>query len=681
MLFGAISSQPLNEIYAGAVVSLLPSPGFKFLIDAHYSKAGWPLEVKTKYDSWLSETVSELKDMPTLASLFQSLKVQADGNILHFSTTADRTTLDNLEKVPGEFLKMAFSGAFGGSEDGGPAGAEQVVKESDIEKYAPRFNFSSVQPFEEKKGGYKPNYVVGPFGVRLKRIGLLATDESIIELKINVEGKGFENLSGESMHKSDESPVANLFITGVEDKEGNNLLREELCGKTRNLAASSLTTSRDKEYVDGKWISKSLKISGEKSVRLKQLVLLPQVANIKGKIVVRAATQTSVKTLKRPFAKKTIETGKVRLYLKKSNLSTVKDDLSGDLTRILAVRAKNAKGQYLAAGSSSASSYEGIKTVSKRFKGKVASIEVVVAEQMKSKDYPFDINQIAPRHGKKGNGKKIEMMITSKSRFLRKHAKIKYNNVCKDKQKVRVGIFMVCLNKFGDRWGRETGGDFDVIAPYDETLQNDISAAVLSINTVTTDSGEEITFAKNEKVGFVYKFDPHYNNKKKDWEILNRRLRGANVRVFSDNEELKNKKIRTVKSSLTIRLPKHSTYIELDADDLGISKKTKDGSITANVSAFEDWSTYIDLQGSVDKVMRFMPIAKNGTTLNTDNERINEKQYHTWGMSEKDKKKIKALAKKWQGMITIYGKPEKIRIYYANDFDIIKHKFQFSINE
>ena len=76
-----------------------------------------------------------------------------------------------------------------------------------------------------------------------------------------------------------------------------------------------------------------------------------------------------------------------------------------------------------------------------------------------------------------------------------------------------------------------------------------------------------------------------------------------------------------------------------------------------------------------------MPLANDGSFINTDNDRINEKQYHTWGMSEEDKKKIKALPKKWQGMITIYGEPEKIRVFYANDFDIIKHKFQFSINE
>ena len=680
ILLGAISSQPLNEIYAGAVVSLLPSPGFKFLVDAHSSNPEWPLEVKAKYDAWLAETLSELQDMPTLASLLNTLNVKADGNILRFNTLADKSTLDNIGKLPGEFLKMAFSGAFGGNEKSGTAGAEQIVKNSEIEKYAPRFDFSSVQPFDEKSAFHKPDYIAVPFGVRLKKIGLLATDDSVVELNMNVEGKGFENLSGELMHKSDESPAASLLVTSVEDKEGNNLLREELCGKNRNIVASQLTSSRDKEYVDGKWISKSLKISGDKSVRLKQLVLLSQVAVIKGKVAVRAATQTSIKSLKRPFAKKTIQTSDVRMYLKKSNLNTVKYDLSGEMNRILAIRAKNEKGEYLASGGSSSSAYEGIKTISKRFKGKIASIEVVVAEQMKSEEYPFEITQLTPRYGKEGNGKQVGVKFTSKSRFLREYAKVKYENECKDKQKIRAGEFLVCLNKFGKQWGQAIGGDFEVIGPAEEALQNDLSAAVLSIDTVTTEGGEKISFNKKAAVDLEYKFDTKYNDKKKEWQITNRKLKASYVKIFSDDEKLKDKKVRSINGTLTIRFPKNPKHIVLGANELGVAKKSKDG-ITASISAFEDWSTYIDLQGSVNKVMRFMPLAKDGSILNTGNDRINEKKYQTWGLSKEDKEKIDALPKKWQGMITIYGKPEKIRVFYANDFDVIKRKFQLDISK
>lgn len=674
LLLGAVSNQPLTDIYGGAVVSVLPSPGFTVVVDAHSSDAAWPQEVKTKYDAWLVEIVSDLKEMPTLASLFKSLTVQAEGNILHFKTIATRSTLDNLEKVPAEFFKMIFSNISFGEDK---AEGEQIVKVEDLKKYVSRFDFSSTEAFDKKSAFYESGYVAGPFGVRLKKIGLLDAENSIIELNIRTEGKGFENLSGELMHNSDELPAASLLVSRVEDKEGNNLLREELCGKTRNLVASALNASRDKEYVDSKWISKSLKISGEKSVRLKKNVTLSQVANIKGKVVIRAATQTSVKTLQMPFAKKTIENSKVRMYFKKSNSSTVKYDLSGEMNRIMAVRAKNAKGQYLADSSSSASGNE-IKTVSKRFKGKVASIEVVIAEDLVSKEYPFELNQMDLQYGQQSTGYQAGMMAISKKAFLRKHAKVKYIDVCKDKQQVELGAFVVCLNNFGDRWGREVGGDFDVVAPYDEVLQNDLSAGVLSIDTVLTESGEEISFNKTEKVGFEYKFDTHYNEKKKDWDIINKRLYASSVKVFSDKEELKNKKVSVVKGSLTIRIPKQLKYVDLSANELGVIKKTDNG-IIANVTAFEDWSTYIDLQGPVDKVMRFMPLAKDKAILKTGNDRINEKQYSTWGLSQEDKEKIEALPKKWQGMITIYGKPEVIRIYYADDFEIIKHKFQLPI--
>ena len=674
ILLGSVSSQPLTELYAGAEVQLLPVPGFSVLVDAHSNSAAWPLETKTKYDAWLGETVLDLKEMPTLASLFKTLNVQADGNVLRFKTMADQTTLNNIEKVPAEFFKMIFENVSFGDDKGG---AEQIVKDEDVKKYASTYDFTSAEPFDVKSSFYNLDYVVGPFGVRLKRIGLLATDDSVIELKISTEGKGFENLSGESMHKSDDSPAASLIVTSVEDKEGNNLLREEQCGKTRNSVAASLNASRDKEYVDGKWISKSIKVSGDKSVRLKKNIPLSQVVNIKGKIVIRAATRTRVQTVKQPFKNKVVKTKKVRMFLKKSNSRTVKYDLSGEMNHILAIRAKNAKGQYLASSSSSASG-DDVKTISKRFKGKIASIEVVVAEERVDQEYPFEIKQFALQYGKAGKGAQIGMMTTSKKAILRQYAKAKYKDACKDKAKIELEGFMVCLNKFGDRLGREVGGEFDVVAPADEALQNDLRAGMLSIDSVQTDTGEKISFDKNERISFDYKFDTLYDKKKKDWNIVNKRLYGSNVSIYSDKEELKNKKISVINGTLTIRIPKQPKHFELAANEIGIFKK--DNGLVANIAAFEDWSTYIDLQGPVDNVMRFMPVARGGTILKTGNDRINEKQYSTWGKSYEEKEKIKTLPKKWQGMITIYGKPEVIRVYYAEKFDVIKHKFQFSIN-
>lgn len=234
------------------------------------------------------------------------------------------------------------------------------------------------------------------------------------------------------------------------------------------------------------------------------------------------------------------------------------------------------------------------------------------------------------------------------------------------------------MNKFGDRFGRETGGEFDVIAPYEEALRNDLSAVTLSIDSVQTETGETIPFNKNKKASFVYKFGTNYNKKKKDWEIINRRLHASYINIYSDKEELKGKKVSTINGTLTMRLPKQPKHLELPADKLGIFKKTNNG-ITANISAFEDWSTYIDIKGPAEKVLRIVPIAPDRTILNTDNDRINEKQYMTFGMSNQDKEKIKALPKKQVGMITVYGKPEVIRIFYADDFEMIKHKFEIPI--
>ena len=676
LVLGALSKQPLQELYAGAEVKLLPDPGFALLIDAHSSNANWPVDVKNNFDTSVKKTVSDLEGIPTLITLIKSLNLEADGNVLHFKTIANRKTLDNLEKVPGEFLQMAFSGVFD-TQQTGTAGEEQIVKDDDIEKYQTQFTFSSLKPFEDKNIFYKPDFVSGPFGIRLKKMGLFATDDSVIELSVTADGKGFENLPAELMHKSDKLPAASLTITRVEDSDGNNLMREEQCGSARNSVAASLNTSRDKEFVDGKWVSKSIKVSGDKRVRLKQNVLLAQVAKIKGEIAVRAATRTKTHILSLPLARNVIETGKVRIYFRKGSQGTVKYNLSGDTSHVLAIRAKNAKGQYLLSAGSSAFGNK-TKMVSKRFKGKVAAVEVVVAEKMQSKTYPFEINHVAPRYGKKGDGKQVALKFTSKSRFLRDYARVKYKSECKDKQKVAIGSFLLCLNKFGERFGRETGGEFDLIAPYEEALRNDLSAVNLKINSVQTESGENIPFNKNQNVNFIYKFDTHYNEKKKEWEIINRRLQASYVNIYSDKAELKGKKVKTINGVLSLRLPKQPKYLELPADKLGIFKKIKNG-ITANISAFEDWNTYIDIQGHAEKILRFVPIAKDRKILNTDNDRINKKTYFSWGMSNKDKEKLKSLPEKQVGMITIYGKPEVIRIFYADDFEIIKQPFSLNV--
>ena len=128
LLLGALSKQPLQDIYAGAVVNLIPEPGFTLLVDAHSSNTVWPLEVKKNFDTSVKESVNELDEMPTLITLIKTLNLQAEGNILHFKTTANRKTLDNLERIPGEFLQMAFSGLFDAQETG-PSGAEQIVKD------------------------------------------------------------------------------------------------------------------------------------------------------------------------------------------------------------------------------------------------------------------------------------------------------------------------------------------------------------------------------------------------------------------------------------------------------------------------------------------------------------------------------------------------------------------------
>jgi hypothetical protein len=99
LILGAVSNQPLQELYAGAVVKLIPEPGFTLMVDAHSSNANWPVEVKNNFDTSVKESINELDGMPTLIALMKTLNLEAKGNVLQFKTMVNRKTLDNLEKI------------------------------------------------------------------------------------------------------------------------------------------------------------------------------------------------------------------------------------------------------------------------------------------------------------------------------------------------------------------------------------------------------------------------------------------------------------------------------------------------------------------------------------------------------------------------------------------------------
>ncbi|MCP4232036.1 MAG: hypothetical protein GY770_00400 [Aestuariibacter sp.] len=680
ILLGGVSENPLEALYAGAQVNLLPPQGLKLTIDAHSENSVWPSEKKVWFDKWISEVKKDLEEMPSLATLLNSLSATVENNVLHMSANADQTTVNNIQKVPAEFMQMLFSSA--AVKDSSPVNSEgeKIIEVKDVKKFKSSFSLSSIPLYDEESMFHKAEVITGPFGVRINEIGLFPVDDSIIQISIRAEGKGFDNIIKRTIYSDKSYSPAALKILSVEDAQGNDLLREEKCNKEPNLTSENLNIFPDKEYKNGQWITKSQKVEGAKKIRLRKKVTLDQVNSIKGEVSVKVAAQTKSETINAPFNGQIIKADKVQLTLKSGKGSRVTYKIDGDVNHILSIYAKNAKGQYLAKSASSWNSKSASMTIPQDYKGEVASVEVEYATRVESKIYPFELKDFSQKYGDKSTNEQPSVKAITKDAFLQKYSAPNYEKDCNDKRKVQAGVFMICMDKFEERWGQEIGGDFTVYAPAASGLEKNLSAIELSVDSVIDKDGKEIALNISEITDFSYSNSKtDYNRETKEWIKSNERLYGS-VSLYSRDDSHRRVKASIVKGTLRIQLPKKLYSLTLSARRLGKKVKNKSGLI-ANISKFEDWHTYIDLQGPVDKIVQLRAIASDGTVLHTGNARINEKQIQTWNMSDEEKAIVEAKPEMWEGMITIYGKPETIDILYTDEFDILEYPFEIDLTK
>jgi len=275
---------------------------------------------------------------------------------------------------------------------------------------------------------------------------------------------------------------------------------------------------------------------------------------------------------------------------------------------------------------------------------RIASIEVVYAEKMESKDFVFEINKVAPKYGAPKSTPQWRVKTNTKNSFKNTYRSNQFDKVCPNKQKVNLGAFTVCLSKFSERWGRDIGGEFEVYAPAANGLQKNLVAAELSIDALVVDGGKTIPFNKSTSLNMSYSYDSKYNKATNGWEKTNKKLHAGYVTIYSDKKEHKEAKASAITGSLKIRLPRKLQTLTLDANELGKEIRRQSG-IRAKISRYEDWNTYLELQGNIEKILQILPRSKDGTILSTGNDRIIEKTYQTWGLSKEEKAIIDAKPK------------------------------------
>jgi hypothetical protein len=373
-----------NELYLGAASKSIPPGGSLSL----WLAANDAQLAASKAASWKADLAASRKDwektLPTIAALHDQATIEAQGNRLQTEIALDQKLVEKLRALPGELIGMMFAGFKMGAPTQQPATAAPAeVIDKTPHVFLAQTSVGQIPAFDPQGPFAEPaDTMAGPFGIHLAGVRLTEANPQALELEIKAMGMKLPNVGDDP-----ESMLA-LSIKSVRDKDGKELLREESCGRERNSlpAKASPTFGNDT-------------MTAVKKVRLQDAVRHADVAAIQGNVRVRLPSQVETVAMSTPKVGDHIEREGLRIEITKLEAGSVAYRVSGEPERLLHVRAKNAKGEPLAWGGtfSMGSPFGSGKSVTREFKGQVASLEFVLAQAIEQKDFAFELKGAHPQ--------------------------------------------------------------------------------------------------------------------------------------------------------------------------------------------------------------------------------------------------------------------------------------------
>lgn len=493
------------------------------------------------------------EQMPTVARLHDALSVTTEDSALRLNASVDEDWLADAARIPQELMTLLFSGAGMHMSINGGASAQP---EERIDENPTRY-VSGVVP--QALAAYQPDppflpevdVVSGPFGIRLSAVELNAADDSL-ELTITGTHRGIPNLG-------DAGQRVKLYIDSVSDAAGNELLREESCGRERNDLAVEL----DRPHFNNS-------LTGDKTVRLKPGVRHADIHRIQGRVELALPTETETLRLAALDTEQTIDREGIRVALKASAADTLDYKVYGDPARLLEVRGLNAAAQPLSGSSSMSSGFlfgEG-QAKSRSFAGQVANAEVVIALRDVEQSFPFQLETRRPRVSQSETRHDPVSVPTYSLAELQRE--FPQPPALPEDQKdilaeAGTGPFRVALSQLRPFMGLYTG--FTVYAPAVPGLADNLSAVALQVTAIENAAGENLVAAAQTAPVRL----------SKDWQDP-ARLQDQ-VRVEFDTR-VDAAEIHKLKGQLQVRLPRKLRSVSIDATAVGSSVGAADLQVT-----------------------------------------------------------------------------------------------------
>lgn len=368
-----------GRLYLGLGVKTVPPQGvLRVVIDAKDPARG--AERIRAWEQTVSASRSRWKDsMPSVATLYDSLRVRTDGPRSTIEFTVDRTLAANAQRVVNEVLTAALGG-LGVRVNPPSAGPPAERIDTDPVAFVPAVTPAALPTYDpQAQFAEEVDQIQGPFGLRLGELRL-GTDEAT-GLEVVVEG-----FAGEVPNVGASEDRVRLFVDGVKGADGRELLRAEACGRERNNQPADFKSAGGK------------RLRAAKTVRLIAGADPKALQSLTGHVQLRLPTRTEAVTLAHPASGVTADRYGAAFTVTAIEAGRVSYQVTGARSRLLLFRALNAKGQPLTSSSAFSSDFmfgEGVSG-ERQYSGTVDRLEVVFAAEEETLELPFTLTDFAP---------------------------------------------------------------------------------------------------------------------------------------------------------------------------------------------------------------------------------------------------------------------------------------------
>ena len=650
----------IEKVYAGVSFEALP-PSLEIETRVETNDPAWAPDTVRAYESWITDVDADIRrELPALARLQEHLSIESDGPHLIARASISKDFLRDAAEIPVELLKLAFSGFGAVASSGNPTDTseEQTVPPEELTTYRASLSHRQLPQFDpELDQNFKTLAQTGPFGIRIKAFRLTEAEDQVVEIELEVASGELHNMDVDSMHQVNGDARAQLFITGVLDSDGQDLLRPEPCGADRNSVGGELRPVSKFLYIDNEFVQVPA-VSGSKAVRLKPGKGVRDVASIVGHVRLRLPTTTKTHRIQAPFGGQVIQTPIVRIRVNQSEPGSVKYEISGQADNVLATRALNASGEYLRASESYGfNRFLGVgKTIDKSFQGRPAIAEFVVATAEVVERYSFEISPAAPGFGRWDHPKPFTVSATNADEFRASAAKTDLSGACEDRpEDSQVKPLQLCPLSAQVGWSG-VQSQFRVLAPKLPGLAGNLSALEIRLASMAVQESPGASEQRIPSVSSAY--------------LQLRTSFGTDaledtVWLSSDApEEIKDKAIVAVQGTLVARLPEKLAKMTLDVTELGNRAEDESG-LTARLVGIENGSLQLDVTGPREKIVQFVPLDAEGVVLATSGVRLDR-------LDESDR---------WRGTLMVSGRPATLDIVFAEVQERLEYAFDMAVGE